>query len=374
LAATVSGSGIQAPLPVKPATSKSQYIPALDGLRGIAILLVISYHYFEKYTPLVHLGWSGVDLFFVLSGYLITKRLIETSGLPNRYALFYRNRALRIMPLYYLVLVAFYTGIYVLVSPQNIHRFDFYLQHKASYLFFLQNWLFVHSRPVEGHLIHLWSLGVEEQFYLVWPLFVYTFYKNKYFNQILWAIIIGVLLYRSVLYHFDNQARYYHHTLCRIDTMVCGALVYFVSSQKQTALFKWLGMAAAFIIMAGMLVFKTPESFSPFNTTIGYTAFAFLYAAVIYFAIHNPGSTAGSLLKNRALRFIGKISFGLYIFHIPVVVVCNERISSILQQLFHTPVSYVPEIICLMISFVLSVISYYYFESYFLKKKSSIPE
>jgi peptidoglycan/LPS O-acetylase OafA/YrhL len=95
LEAPVSGSGIQKSLsPAILATGTGKYIPALNGLRGLAILMVISYHYFEKYTHWVQPGWSGVDLFFVLSGYLITKRLIETNNLPNRYELFYRNRAL----------------------------------------------------------------------------------------------------------------------------------------------------------------------------------------------------------------------------------------------------------------------------------------
>jgi peptidoglycan/LPS O-acetylase OafA/YrhL len=88
----------------------------------------------------------------------------------------------------------------------------------------------------------------------------------------------------------------------------------FISTQKQTALIRWLGTAAGFIIIAGVLLFKSPEFSSPFNTTIGYTAFAFLYASVLYYVIHNPYSTGGSLLKNSILRFIGKISFGLYVF------------------------------------------------------------
>ncbi len=355
-----------------PATGK--YIPALDGLRGVAILLVISYHYFEKDTPWVHLGWAGVDLFFVLSGYLITKRLIETSNYPNRYVMFYRNRALRIFPLYFLVVVLFYASIYFLVRPQNLHRFDFYLNNKVSYLLFLQNWLFLHNRPIEGHLIHLWSLAVEEQFYLVWPLFLYTFYKNKYFKNILWGIIIGVLVLRNVLYYFDNQTLYYYHTLCRIDSMVCGALIFFISTSNiQTTLIKWLGIAAAFVVLAGILIFKSAGFSSAFNTTIGYTALAFLFTSVLYYLIQNPGSIAASLLKNRTLRFIGKISFGIYIFHIPVFVICHQRLSSIFQQRFQAA-NYLPEIICLLISIILSIISYYFYESYFLKLKNSTPQ
>lgn len=357
----------------KSTTGTSQYIPALDGLRGVAILLVISFHYYQRLNHLTMLGWSGVDLFFVLSGYLITKRLIETSDLPNRYALFYRNRALRILPLYYLVIVLFYTGIYVLTSPQSIHRFDFYLNNKVSYLFFLQNWLFLHSTLTELHLVHLWSLAVEEQFYLLWPLFLYTFYKSKYFKNSLWGIIIGVLVLRNVLYYFNNHTSYYFHTLCRIDSLVCGALLFFLpAGKKQAAVLKWLGIAAALVIIAGVLVFKTPWPTSPFNTTIGYTAFAFLYASVLYYVIHHPGSLAGALLKNQLLRFIGKISFGLYIFHYLIGIICGGRIRSILQQLFHKE-THLSGIVCILISFALSVISYKYYESYFLKKKSSIP-
>ncbi|SEP31494.1 Peptidoglycan/LPS O-acetylase OafA/YrhL, contains acyltransferase and SGNH-hydrolase domains [Niastella yeongjuensis] len=355
------------------ANGAGKYIPALDGLRGVAILLVISYHYFVKYTNWVQPGWSGVDLFFVLSGYLITKRLIENNDHPNRYVLFYRNRALRILPLYYLVLILFYAGIYIIVSPQNIHRFDFYLNNKARYLLFLQNWLFLHTRPPEGHLIHLWSLAIEEQFYLVWPLFLYAFYKNKHFKNILWGIIIFVLVFRNILYYFNNQPIYYFHTLCRIDPLACGALIYFVSpDKKQAAIIKWLGIAGALVIIAGILVIKTPWPTSAFNTTIGYSAFAFLFASVLYNTIHNPGSLT-AVLKNPALRFIGKISFGLYIFHLLVLDSCLQGISTILQQLFHAPVvKYLPEIICLLISFILSIISYFFYESYFLKLKNNL--
>ena len=374
--APVSDPGFKTlPSPVISTSVTGKYIPALDGLRGVAILLVISFHYFQKYTHWVQLGWSGVDLFFVLSGYLITRRLIETNNLPNRYALFYRNRALRILPLYYLVVILIYAGFYLVVSPQNTPRFDFYLNNKASYLFFLQNWLFLYTRPPEGHLIHLWSLAIEEQFYLVWPLFLYTFYNSKYFKNILWGIIIGVLVFRNILYYFNNQPLYYFHTLCRIDAMVCGALIFFVStSKKQTALIKWLGIAAALVIIAGVLFLRTPWPTAAFNTTIGYTAFAFLFASVLCYTINSPGSMTATLLRNPVLRFIGKISYGLYIFHYLVLKSCRKETGIILRQLFHGSIKYLPEIICLLFSFTLSVVSYYCYESYFLKLKNRFPQ
>src|SRR3954447_8838430 len=131
--------------------------PSLDGLRGLAVLLVMASHFLAG--SLASIGWVGVDLFFVLSGYLITSVLRESRGLGR----FYCRRAFRILPLYYLaVLVA------VLASPTVRTTQAWYWLHGAHWLFALRPGAYV------GGTFHFWSLGIEEQFYLAWPLVVWA--------------------------------------------------------------------------------------------------------------------------------------------------------------------------------------------------------
>lgn len=348
-----------------------KYIPALDGLRGIAILMVIAFHFFDQ-TSFVDLGWAGVDLFFVLSGFLITKRLMENKDQPNRYTLFYRNRALRILPLYFLVLIVFYLFVYYVVSPPNFHRFDGYTNNKTAFFLFLQNWVFIFDGvPKEPHLNHFWSLAVEEQFYLVWPFFLYNFYSSIHFKKILLATIVGVFLLRNGL-HFFTTWDIFPNTFCRMDTLLTGALTWFL---LQTPLppkkVMWFGIFTLLVLVAGYTMFQGMRPLMPFSITIGLTAFAALFASVIYMMVIKPDSLISRIFKNSFLRFTGKISYGMYIFHYPVLVIAGPKISSILQP-WHVPIGFTRGLICLLITYVISIFSYYFYESYFLKRKSTI--
>ena len=122
--------------------SEKKHIPQLDGLRGIAILFVISYHYFG-FMKVFGLGWSGVDLFFVLSGYLITSRLLDSRNTSSYFWRFYKNRILRIFPLYYLVLITFLVAILTLPKNQHLVTLSYYTQHWAGFFFFFQNWIMI---------------------------------------------------------------------------------------------------------------------------------------------------------------------------------------------------------------------------------------
>ena len=352
--------------------NSEKHISALDGLRGMAILLVVAFHYFYYAVPVFAVGWVGVDLFFVLSGYLITKRLIENKDRKDRYKLFYTNRALRIMPLYYLVLILFYSSIYFLVEPQNFHRFDFYLNNKVDFFLFLQNGVFVKSMPLEPHLGHLWSLAIEEQFYLAWPLILYTFYKKKHFINILWLSIIAVLILRNILYFTDHLHKntYYKHTFCRIDSIIIGALTYFLLLKPTNAkLLKWVGIIALLFVCTGLFVLQNAAPSSPFSTTVGYTAYAFLFASVLGHVISYPNSKIARFFKLSFLRFTGKISYGFYVIHVLVGVTLAVKIKNALQPAFPNWAKDISWIICFAVSYLLSIVSYYYFESFFLKFK-----
>src|ERR1700743_1695759 len=117
----------------------SQHIPALDGIRGLAILLVLAWHSIPTIHPFFP-AWVGVDLFFVLSGYLITGRLLATKDRPGFFSRFYRNRALRILPLYYTVVIVFLAMVHFFVQEKTLPSFSLYTGHWKSFLFFTQNW------------------------------------------------------------------------------------------------------------------------------------------------------------------------------------------------------------------------------------------
>src|SRR5688572_17459077 len=151
------------------------FIKPFEGLRGIAILLVLIYHLFP-YIPIAGIGWTGVDLFFVLSGFLITRILLETKNKPKYFQRFYTKRALRIFPLYYLFIIVCVIINHLIplnglkLLPENIL---YVLTYTLNFQFYDINGL------VPGFAMnHFWSLAIEEHFYLIWPLMVWLMNKR----------------------------------------------------------------------------------------------------------------------------------------------------------------------------------------------------
>ena len=202
-----------------------QHIKALDGVRGIAILLVILFHY-----GYLGCGWIGVQLFFVLSGYLITSILVKDRGQPLKDYLkrFYWRRSLRIFPLYYLYLFVILVAFVVLkIPPAFRDQWPFLFTYTYNVRHILPNY--------DGSelLIHLWSLSVEEQFYLIWPLLVYMVATRR-FRSLLVAIVVGIPLVRlvtSVLLIGAGKDPLYMGTVLytitpfQIDAFAIGAIV-----------------------------------------------------------------------------------------------------------------------------------------------------
>ncbi|NQV27245.1 MAG: acyltransferase, partial [Rhodopirellula sp.] len=211
-----------------------EHIPALDGVRGIAILMVMSHHFtiigsanpVEKaVSGVLQLGWAGVDLFFVLSGYLITGILLDSKRSPHYYRNFYARRVLRIFPLYYAV---------VLLTFLVLPRLDGSLAQILSntegsigwYITYLSN--FAMSRGNHfgyGMLNVTWSLAIEEQFYLVWPLFVCVMRPQTLLRLCLSLIVGAPLLRLSLVLQSASWVTVYTMPFCRIDALAFGALV-----------------------------------------------------------------------------------------------------------------------------------------------------
>ncbi|MEO5501823.1 MAG: acyltransferase [Ginsengibacter sp.] len=351
------------------------YIPELDGLRGIAILLVITFHYFSDKLSVFSIGWTGVDLFFVLSGYLITSRLILTFSRPGYFRHFYKNRILRIFPLYYVTLIGFYFITPHFIPPYYYKNLEFYRNHAPSFFLFFENWIFIkHPDIIQNHLQVLWSLAVEEQFYLIWPFFIFFFVNSKHLKTILiiWVFLIVILRTTLYLVYPDNLYVFFYNTFCRMDAFIIGAVLFLIHKKILKPVHPCIVAIAVLSAFAGIIIWKTNPATSPFIPTIGLTCIAIFYALIIQIAVQKKYKSFSYILNRPWLIFIGRISYGLYIFHWIILRFSFEPLSNYIDIHFSTGrllSNYLTLFLCLILSFVVSIISYRYYESFFLKLK-----
>ena len=356
----------------------SRHIPALDGLRGVAILLVLLWHSFpimEYFLP----GWSGVDLFFVLSGYLITGRLLATKGRPDYLSNFYRNRALRILPLYYSVFIGFLIMIHLFVQKKNLPEFSVYTDHWKSFLVFTQNWTFIFDGfPRNGSLIPLWTLAVEEQFYLVWPFVILLIPSGRARWKIFASLIVLIMVTRTAcyLYYPPSHQFNYYNTFFRADALIIGSLLCQLHNDNIRSNNKWIRLIAlillAVVIIAG-LVLKNLDPTNLFYGTIGYTLLALFFACILHLAVTPGVSTIAGFLRLPFLRFCGKISYGLYLLHEPIIEAAGTKMSvwGVTRWPGHASlINTLSMTVCLLFTFLLATLSFRYFESFFLRLKS----
>ncbi|HUS00098.1 MAG TPA: acyltransferase [Chitinophagaceae bacterium] len=356
-----------------PYISSKKYIPQLDGIRGLAILLVITYHYFG-FLKIFSFGWTGVDVFFVLSGYLITSRLYAFKNDKNYFSKFYTNRALRILPVYYASLIIFYAGFNLLLSPVNLPSITYYNNNWWSFLLFLENWTFIKQLPSQDHLLHFWSLAIEEQFYLIWPLFIYIFLSKKYFNRLIVLLLLAIITLRCLIYlqhpTFKDFHYYFFNTFCRMDGFIMGGGL-FLLQQKRNLKPVQNGYLFLLGVIAIGIYFTNTSQANPFISTIGFTLLALFFAGLINFVTINPNSSLSKVFKVGWLIFIGRISYGLYIYHWIIYRIVHPRFAFWMNNMIIDKdlVNWISLVVCLIVSLVISTVSYFYFESYFLKLK-----
>jgi peptidoglycan/LPS O-acetylase OafA/YrhL len=304
-------------------------IATLDGLRGIAILLVLFHNLDVMDRPssalgaaldtLLDRGWIGVQLFFVLSGFLITSILLRTKTAPNYFQVFYARRVLRIFPLYYLTLIVVLwllplcsSAVRSMAAPAEGHEMWLWL--------FVSNWADPHA--LSSNLFpHFWSLAVEEQFYLVWPLLVLLLRPR----QLLWvciALSFAALAIRSaMLWTGSSHEATYMYTVCRMDALAVGAGIAAATCQGLPSRFSFarVTMAFAVLLIIGAAVTKGFPRTTPVGQTLGYSVLAACCGLLLYGAlIVKTGSAAAKLFESRFLRTFGKYSYGIYVVHVPM--------------------------------------------------------
>jgi peptidoglycan/LPS O-acetylase OafA/YrhL len=271
-------------------------IPALDGLRALAILAVMAYHL--SLAP-AQGGFLGVDLFFVLSGYLITSLLMGDANLGR----FYKRRALRILPP--LVLAVGLAVAICTVKPEAV----------VASLFFYANFL---RWETLGALAHLWSLAIEEHFYLLWP--VAFLFAGRWRIPLLWGVVVMALTLRIMLLGAGVGDEWIHKlTPLRADGLAIGCLIA-LRPQPWTVVGCRIAPFAMAAIGACFVFVKWP-SFALLS--FGFTAFAVLCGLMLA-AIVAPGNSAvKKLLSLPAAQYVGRRSYGLYLFHWPIYAAVN---------------------------------------------------
>ncbi len=367
-------------------------IPELDGLRGCAIILVLLFHcgtfnatnWQARILRLgtgVSLGWSGVDLFFVLSGFLITGILLETKGCLNYFSSFYARRVLRIFPLYMAFVLAFF-WIALPIAHAYGHGSEIKYSAQAWYWLYLSNWRVGLGLTHEDYLNHFWSLAIEEQFYLIWP-FIVSVLSELQLMRLCGVIIAGCLLLRTSLVHVLPASALNFLTPFRIDTLAFGAVVCLIF-RNAGWLAKYRRQSTRILIAASLglvvlVVFCGAISVEHAAIrTVGYTLLAAFYASLVFLAAAHTGA-AGSfvtLLRTQFLRTFGKYSYGIYVIHMPVYIVVRHlltRVSNALHRDYNALFAFCCVLICSLVSYGLARVSWKLLEQPFLRMKSRFP-
>lgn len=283
-------------------------VPQLDSIRGLAVLVVLLHNTDKNlYTGFIaRNGWMGVDLFFVLSGFLITGILLDTKGLDGYFRNFYARRCLRIWPLYYSALLFMFVLV-PLVRPSEAQKvFASRSMPWWSYFIFLQNFLVPVITRATGLLGVSWSLAVEEQFYLVWPLVV------RYCSEAQVRIIAIVLICFSPVLRFylvQGQFDVYPNTFCRLDGLMAGALLALLFRSKSFSREAYARLAWAVLIIASPMALVTADH----ARWVVYSFTALASASFVYLAMSSKQKWLQAVLANRFLRYTGTISYGIYL-------------------------------------------------------------
>jgi len=328
-----------------------KYNPSLDGLRGIAIALVLLFHIWPEYFSF---GYVGVDIFFVLSGFLITQ-IIHTKLQANSFSFkeFYRNRIRRIFPAMIFVVVTTFLIGYLFLFPSELEQLG---KHIKSSAFFYQNFRLIGEAGYWDEasqlktLLHFWSLSIEEQFYLLWPLIIFVLYKLRVNLFVSLLIIFSLLL---VVPQFTDIDMFYH-SFARFWELTFGGLVYAISTKFSTSEYIKKLQLVIFIL------FIVSIGFSYGNTAFNLlkTLFVIVTTGLLILSITtNPNQR---VLSSSPLVFLGLISFPLYLWH--YVLVSYMHIFGLKVQDYG--------ILIILFSVLISYFTYRYIEFYARRQSS----
>ena len=354
-----------------------EWYPALDGVRGIAVFLVFTVHYVPRLTG--YIGWSGVLIFFVLSGFLITGGLYDNRNKPRRFRNFYIRRTLRIFPLFYFIwLCIFLAAIFVHVRWRPLLvLWPLYLGNYARFLGGTEAVDRIWTNHFAFEIGHFWSLAVEEQFYLLWPLIVYRVNDRRRLIRICIVVIVVVLLLRVLLslvlpHRILDLEFLYRMTFSQADGFLLGGLLALVMrGPKESVLLRsgsklFTGALAALLavwILHGGIYSAHVEPSTPWMEEYGFTLIDLAAGGLILCSLR-PANLLFLCMNFGPLRLLGRYSYGFYVYHVllePLLVVFVLKRWHIPQALLYT--------VDFGIILGISALSYHLLEMPFLRLK-----
>ena len=368
----------------------SSHIVALDGLRGFAVIMVLLTHLtpyarqgnraLEWGYKVIQSGIYGVDLFFVLSGFLITAILLKTRDSPTRWRDFYVRRALRIFPLYYFVLfLIFGVGHFFhsdSVSYENLASHQAWHWLYATNLFTALEGTYKVNNSGFFNLTHFWSLCVEEHFYLIWPFLVFWLGARGR-RLLLWCCVGAILLsngLRVLALALEANRYWWGVTPLRLDGLAVGCLLALCwSDSERRALLQRLapwavGAGLVFYLMV-MALFK--GFWGIVVDSIGYTVVALFFGALLTLCL-TPETLGERVFSWPILRFFGKYSYAIYIFHPFVALVVRYYLpaSAVLAKIHPVPLAQLLYVgLSVVPTVLLALLSWNLLEKHFLKLK-----
>jgi peptidoglycan/LPS O-acetylase OafA/YrhL len=351
-------------------------LPALDGIRGVAVLMILVFHYLQgmltcawlsKLTRPLYFAQTGVDLFFVLSGFLITGILLNAAGTPHFLKNFYIRRALRILPLYYLLVFGYIAAGWFSNNP----KFGF--EKCWWYLFYLQNIGMTFWHGSVGEPGHFWSLGIEEHFYLLWPLLI-VLCDERHLPRVLLGLIAVSIGCRLLLLSVGYDVGCF--SPCRLDALSAGALLAVVVRQPDLAGTAHQACRLMLMVFGPILLILYPLTSG--KALFAMQAVKYTLVAVAYTAL--LGATVGPgrwrwlerFFCLPTLRWCGKYSYAMYVFHPllygQIMTLMRSRMGlAQTNPAAHMAIEF--PILVVAVCFV-SWSSWHLFEKYFLKLKS----
>ena len=354
--------------------NKSKYLPSIDSLRALAVLAVIIYHVDVNYLPG---GFLGVDLFFVLSGYLISSLIIKEyrkTGSLNLYN-FYIRRARRLLPAVYFMITV---GLVVMVLFNEVLLRKSHLDAIFGYIYSSNWWYIFHkldyfdSFGAQSPFKHLWSLAIEEQFYMIFPLLFLlvnrkkkskdgTYKLNKNFLYVILGLILVSLIAHILLFDINNISRIYFGTDTRAFSLlvgVVGAILYPMErlhakvTPQQNMLYSVVSLVSIATLITVMIYT------SEYNTLLyrgGFLLVAIL-GLIVIISSGKQHTLMSRLLSFKPVVFIGKISYSLYLWHFPVLVLTTP-----VSEIGNPNIFFV--ILRIVLTFAVAIVSYVFVET-----------
>jgi peptidoglycan/LPS O-acetylase OafA/YrhL len=339
------------------------YVKEFDGWRGVGICFVILAHYFPSYF----IGsWVFMEMFFVMSGFLITGILLDTKSKPAYYRNFIGRRIVRVFPLYYLCLV-----ILFFLIPRTWIDLSYYRERQAWFWLYVENWLYsLDGWPKVKALHHFWSLAIEEQFYIIWPFVVWFFSSRGLLRFCVFLFFFSILFRNTGMYFKFVMPFPYVATFGRMEGITLGAIIAIMLRTDKYYLEKYtypitiisaiLSVSAFFI--AGTMMFEDPIHFS-----INYTLVDIFFAGMITMTMCDDRLLMFKKLLNKpVIKQIGIMSYCLYIFHYPIQNIIQINFQNYFQGILHSEIG--GKLVCLAIALSITIPVVYFFH-----KKVELP-